>query len=229
MNPRFAAICLWLAMLLPATAHRLDEYLQATRLGIDIGRVDVEMDLTPGVSVASNVFGWIDTNGDGRISQAEGEAYARAVFRSAVLKADGAPMPVKFEEASFPTLEEMSRGVGAIRLRAFAAIPRAAPGRHQISFLNMHRPQGSVYLVNVLVPQNRRLQIGEQRRDVAQHWLDLDYTVSGDAPQDRKLTMFLGLAMALCLLLRYGISRKLFLSEKRRSPLAHARGYQERE
>jgi hypothetical protein len=212
MNLRLAAICLclalWLAMVSPAAAHRLDEYLQATRLGIDIGRVDVEIDLTPGVSVASNVFGWIDANGDGQISQAEGEAYARAVLRSAALKADGAPMPMKFEEARFPSLEEMRLGVGTIHLRGTAAIPPMAPGRHQISFLNMHRPEGSVYLVNVLVPHNSRLRIGEQRRDVAQHGLTFDYTVSDDAPQGRKLTLFLGLAMAGCLFLRYGISRR---------------------
>src|SRR5579862_7524446 len=96
-------VCVWLAMLLPAGAHRLDEYLQATRLAIDIGRVDVEMDLTPGVSVASKVFGIIDTNRDGSISEAEGKAYAREVFRSAVLKADGAAVPLTFEECLFPT------------------------------------------------------------------------------------------------------------------------------
>ena len=55
-------------------------------LAIDIGRVDVEIDLTPGISVAFNMFGWIDTNHDGEISQVEGEAYARAMLRSAVLK-----------------------------------------------------------------------------------------------------------------------------------------------
>ena len=94
MNARFAATCFWLATIYPAAAHRLDEYLQATRLEINIGRVDVEMDLTPGISVASKVFQWIDTNGDGRISREEGEAYARAVLGSAVLKADGAPTPM---------------------------------------------------------------------------------------------------------------------------------------
>ena len=45
---------------------------------IDIERVDLEIDLTAGVAVASNVFAWIDTNRDGEISQAEGESYARA-------------------------------------------------------------------------------------------------------------------------------------------------------
>jgi hypothetical protein len=214
MNARFAAICLCVEMVSPLAAHRLDEYLQATRLAIDMGRVDVEIDLTPGVSVAQNVFGWIDTNGDGKISQAEGEAYARAVLRSAVLKADGVAVPMKFEDASFPSLEEMSQGVGIIHLRAFAPIPPAAPGRHQISFLNMHRPEGSVYLVNVLVPENRRLRIGEQRRDVAQHGLALDYTVSDDVSRGRRAMLFLGLAMAGCLFLRYGISRR----EKAKQP-----------
>jgi hypothetical protein len=213
MKTLFAAICLWLAMVSPAAAHRLDEYLQATRLAIDIARVDVEIDLTPGVSVASNVFGWIDTNRDGEISQAEGEAYARVMLRSTALKTDGSPIPMTFEESSFPTLGEMSLGVGTIRLRATAAIPAAAPGRHQISFLNMHRPESSVYLVNVLVPQNTRLQLGEPRRDVAQHGLTLeytviDYTVSDGVPQDRTLALFLGLAMAGCLFLRHGVSRR---------------------
>src|ERR1700719_4248787 len=104
----FAPVCIWLAMVSPAAAHRLDEYLQATRLSIDIARVDVEIDLTPGVSVASNVFGWIDANRDGEISRAEGEAYAHAILRSAVLKADGSPMSMRFVESSFPTLREMS-------------------------------------------------------------------------------------------------------------------------
>jgi len=85
----------------------------------------------------------------------------------------------------------------------------------------MHRPERSVYLVNVLVPQNHRLQFGEQRRDVAQHELTLDYkvtgdyTVSGDAPRDRRLALFLVLAMAGCLFLRHGISRR----EKAKQPV----------
>jgi hypothetical protein len=227
MKTLFAVIVLWVAMAAPVSAHRLDEYLQATRLAIDIGRVDVEIDLTPGVSIASKVFGWIDTNGDGEISEAEGEAYARAMLRSAVLKSDGAPVRMKFEAASFPTFQEMSFGVGTIRVRASAAIPAAAPGRHRISFLNMHRPERSVYLVNVLVPRNHRLQFGEQRRDVAQHELTLDYTVVGDykltgdytvsddAPEDRRLALFLVLAMAGCLFLRRSISRR----EKAKQPV----------
>jgi hypothetical protein len=69
----------WLLVVLPTTAgaHRLDEYLQATRVAIERERVDVDIDLTAGVSIAGQVTTWIDVNGDGEISQAESFAYAR--------------------------------------------------------------------------------------------------------------------------------------------------------
>jgi hypothetical protein len=77
-----AVLCAWVAVLPAARAHRLDEYLQATLLSIDTGRVDLQIDLTPGVAIASKVFGWIDTNHDGAISEAEGKAYARQMLGS---------------------------------------------------------------------------------------------------------------------------------------------------
>src|SRR5580704_17875054 len=90
----FVVACVWLASLPLASAHRMDEYLQATRLSIDVDRVDMEIDLTPGVAMASEVFGWIDTNRDGEISQSEGDAYARRMLRSVVLSVDGSFSPI---------------------------------------------------------------------------------------------------------------------------------------
>ncbi len=193
----------WLAAVAPANAHRVDEYLQATRLSIDLARVDLEMDLTAGVAVASKVFAWIDTNRDGEISNAEGAAYAREILRSVVLKVDGRPVPITLVETSFPQFRDMSIGVGTIRLRATARVPTAAAGRHQVSFLNTHHSESSVYLVNALVPANPRLQFGDQRRDIAQHGLTLEYTVISDTPSDRTLALLVGLAMAGCLFLRH--------------------------
>jgi hypothetical protein len=189
-----------------AGAHRVDEYLQATRLSIDVDRMDLEIDLTAGAALASKVSAWIDTNGDGEISDAEGEAYARQMLRSVVLKIDGWPVPITLVESSFPQIRDMSLGLGVIRLRATAKVPAASAGRHQVSFLNLHRPESSVYLVNALVPANPRIQLGEPRRDVAQHGLTLDYTVMADAPSpsDRTLALLAGLVMAGCLFLRHG-------------------------
>lgn len=202
----FAVLGAWLATLPAAAAHRVDEYLQATRLSIDIERVDLEIDLTAGFAVASKIFSWIDTNRDGEVSNAEGEAYARQVLRSVVLKVDGRPVPVKLVETSFPEFRAMSLGVGTIRLRATAKVPPASVGRHQVYFLNTHRTESSVYLVNALVPANPHIQLADQRRDRAQLGLTLDYTIMADAPSDRTLLLLTALLMAACLLLRWASS-----------------------
>jgi len=202
----FVVLGAWLATVLPAGAHRLDEYLQATRLSVDIERVDLEIDLTAGVALASTVFAWIDTNRDGEISDAEGEMYARQMLGSVVLKVDGRPVPITLVETSFPHFRDMNLGVGTIRLRATARIPAARAGRHQISFLNTHRSESSVYLVNALVPANPRIRLADQRRDIAQHGLMLDYAVTADAPSPsaRSFALLAGLVMAGWLFLRCG-------------------------
>src|SRR5689334_6761081 len=111
-------------MLVPcARAHRLDEYLQATLISIDIDHVDLEMELTAGVAKAAEVFSWIDTNRDGGISETEGQAYAREMLRSVALSVDGKSVPVTLIESRFPQFRDMSLGVGSIRLRASAKIP----------------------------------------------------------------------------------------------------------
>ena len=192
----FAVLGVWLATPAPAGAHRLDEYLQATRLSIDLGRVGLEIDLTAGVAVAPEVFAWIDTNGDGQVSNAEGEAYAREMLRSVVLSVDDRPVPITLGEIRVPPFREMSLGVGTIRVRATADMPFRCYGRHQLSYVNRHRSESSVYLVNALVPADPRVQLAGQRRDRAQHELTLDYTVAADAAWARTCSLVAALAMA---------------------------------
>lgn len=176
-----AVLGILLATLPSAGAHRLDEYLQATRLAIHLDRLDLELDLTPGVAVAPKVISWIDTNGDGEISGAERDAYVRQVLSSVTLLLDGSPVRMVQGKTHFPLPAEMGLGVGTIQLRASAKVPAAGAGFHRLSFLNWHRPGLSVYLVNALVPVEPRIQIGEQRRDRAQRGITLDFTVAGDA------------------------------------------------
>ncbi len=201
---RCAVLSAGLAALPPAGAHRVDEYLQATRLLIDTDRVELEIDLTAGSAVAAAVFGWIDTNRDGEVSDAEGEAYAQQVLRSVALEVDGRATPVRLGGASFPEFRAMSLGVGTIRLRATAAVPTARAGRHRVRFVNTHRVESSVYLVNALVPSNPRIQLGAPQRDRAQLGLTLDYTIAGGAPAGRRPLLLMALTMAVCLLLRWG-------------------------
>jgi hypothetical protein len=197
----------------------LDEYLQATRLSIDIEHVDLEIDLAAGVALASNVFASIDANHDGEISGVEGEAYARQMLRSVVLKVDGCPVPVTLAGTSFPQFRDMSLGVGTIRLRATAKVPSAGAGRHQVSFLNTHQAESSVYLVNALITENPRIQLGDPRRDRAQHSLTLDYTVRAEAPSllDRTFALLVGSVMIGWLLWRFGYALTQAVAHRQRS------------
>ena len=192
----FAVLSVWLAAAAPAGAHRLDEYLQATRLSIGVERVLLEIDLTAGVAVAEEVLAWIDTNRDGRISNDEGDAYARDLLRSVVLSVDGQPVPISVSEIRVPQLREIRLGVGTIQVRATVNVSGTGAGRHQIAYLNTHRSRWSVYLVNALVPADPGILIVGQQRDRAQHGLTLDYTVRANRPTARTWSLLAALAMA---------------------------------
>ena len=175
----FAAGCWLTILLLPTTAvaHRLDEYLQATRVGIERDRVTVEVDLTAGVSIAEQVTGWIDGDGDGRISPGESLLYGRQVIGSLAVSIDGTTIPLSLSDLQASTPAEMAAGVGTLRLRASATIPASFSGRHQFTLVNTHHPESSVYLANALVPSDKAIEILGQRRSENQHSLTIDYEV----------------------------------------------------
>ena len=161
-----------------AAAHRLDEYLQATRITVGHRAVDVEIDLTPGVSVAAPVVTLIDANNDGALSPAERAAYAAQIVTLAELKIDGAPVPLVLIDSEYPSVAQMRAGTGTIHLRARSALLEASPGPHELIYVNAQHPEMSAYLVNALVPPSG-VHIAAQQRDPSQHHLTLDYVVDG--------------------------------------------------
>ena len=181
MKRASAILAVWLIWPAAAGAHRLDEYLQASRLGIDRDGVKMEIDLTPGVSVADQVFGWIDTDRNGRISAEEADAYARSVLEAITLEVDGRRQSIALVDCQTPSVLDMRQGIGTIRLRATAAAPRTSTGSHRLVYRNLHRPDVSVYLVNALLPDSRTLAITAQHRDVQQHELRVEYQVAASA------------------------------------------------
>lgn len=157
------------AVTLPLTlsAHRLDEYLQATRLSLASDQIVLKIDLTPGVDTAAAIFASIDNDRDGRISDDEAGAYANRVLDDVVLEVDGERRPVFLASEEFPSFQEMSAGIGVIRIEACA--PWAGlPGRHSLFFRNDHRPELGVYLVNALVPESPDIELAGQHRDTLQ-------------------------------------------------------------
>jgi hypothetical protein len=176
--PRIAWTVLTLSVALSlverASAHRLDEYLQATLIGVTRDGIDVEIRMTPGVAMLPLWMAVVDRDRDGQISPEEERAYVGQVMRDVELRVDGRPAPLSLIESSFPTLESMQEGLGAITIKL-----RASRSGHQVRFENHHLPQVSAYLVNCLAgPAVRR-----QERDEAQRSIEFEYSFGADLGQ----------------------------------------------
>ena len=163
------------------SAHRRDEYLQAARIGIATDRVEIELDLTPGIALATLIGREIDLDGTGEISIGEGTAYAAVVLKSLRLDVDGTPLDLRLIASRFPTIAAMSAGEGTIRLRIAASTPPLAAGPHELVYRNGHRPDIGVYLANALVPGDDQVVVTAQARDVAQRELTIAYVLRTSA------------------------------------------------
>jgi len=161
-----------------AWAHRLDEYLQATRVAVATNRVDLSIELTPGVAVADQVLAVIDKNGDGRVCDEESAAYAQRVLKDMQIELDEKLLTWDQADTSFPALEDVKKGEGVIRIKAFAAVGPLVGGNYALTLTNAHLPAISVYLVNALSPKDRAIKITKQTRDEHQRNYRLALRVS---------------------------------------------------
>src|SRR6266540_3182098 len=170
----FAAGVILLLVGAPASAHRLDEYLQATTISVEKDRVQALIRLTPGVAVFRKVLVNIDTNADGVISEAEQRAYAARVLRDLSLTIDGHAVQLRLVSSKFAKIEQMREGRGDIELEFDADVPRGGPKRRLI-FENHHQRRIAAYLVNCLVPRDPDIQVTAQNRNYRQSFYQLDY------------------------------------------------------
>ena len=179
MKSLAAALVVLLAAGGDALAHRLDEYLQATRVSFARDRLAIDVDLTPGISIASGVIAMLDTNADGAVATAEADGYGRAVLSDLRVSLDGHRVGMTLEDIDVPTLDEMRKGTGTIRLHAAGSIEVGA-GRHLVEIINNHRPETSVYMVNALVPEDSGIDIVSQNRDPRQREFRAEYDVTSE-------------------------------------------------
>ena len=84
-----AAVLVLLATCGEVSGHQLDEYLQATRVSIARDRVTLDVDLTPGVTIAPAIVETLDANADNIIVPSEAGAYGRAMLSDVVVTFDG--------------------------------------------------------------------------------------------------------------------------------------------
>ena len=195
-------LALTIAVIVSTTlsAHRRDEYLQATRLAIDPDRVQIALDLTPGIAVAEAVLTEIDRDANRSISAEEARAYSERVLSAIALDVDGMPMRVELVDSAFPTIDAFGRGEGTTRIHAVAPMPHLTLGLHHLRYRNTYRSDIGVYLANALVPVSDHVTVAAQRRDVDQRDLLVDYTLRGDRTARVRHELSVGVAGALVLL-----------------------------
>src|SRR3954463_14098400 len=192
----FALIAIVLASIV-VSAHRRDEFLQAARIAIDGDHVDVELDQTPGIAVADAMIADLDRDRDGALSADEQRAYVNDVVERLDLLLDGRGERMHATTATFPALEAICAGEGAIQLRMPALVPAVAGGTHQLTFRNRYHPNGSAYLANALVPRSDRIAIATQQRDSDQRELTIAYTVRGQSAPALPMWQFGAVASAI--------------------------------
>jgi hypothetical protein len=179
------------------SAHRVDEYLQAARVAVEPGRVEIQLDLTPGIAVADALVAEIDGDHDGLLSADEKLAYVARVFRAVELQLDGRTLHPEPVATTFPDVEALRRGQGTIQLRSAATFPRVSNGDHQLLFRNTHRSEVGAYLANALVPTDDRVAITRQTRHPEQTDLTLDYVVVRPAATEAWLLTIIAGAVLL--------------------------------
>jgi hypothetical protein len=191
-----ASAALLLSLAAPASAHRLDQYLQATIISVEKDRVQAFIRLVPGVAVSSIVISGIDTNEDGIISDGERRSYAERVLRDLSLRIDGHPLRPRLVSVDVAGTGEMKEGLGEIRVEFTADLPPGNGANRRLSFENHHQSRIAAYLVNCLVPRDKAIQIAAQTRNENQSFYQLDYVQAGGTSEARS---FLGaLALLLC-------------------------------
>ena len=165
-----------------ASAHRLEEYLQATRILVSTNRVELFIELTPGVAVAGQVVAVMDTDDDGVISNEEGAAYARRMLEDISVELDGKSLAVTEMGTFIPAVSDMKTGSGVIRIRAAGSIAPLKDGKHMIALTNAHLTSISVYVVNALVPKDPAIKITRQVRDETQMDYRLEFVSDASLP-----------------------------------------------
>ena len=160
------------------STHRRDEYLQAARIGVEPESVRIDLDLTPGIDVADGIIAMIDNDRDASLSRDEQRAYASEIVEDLEITLDGAPLTLGLTSSTFPELSSLRRGEGVIRLQVSATHPGLSAGGHQLFFRNQHLAGHSVYLANALAPEDARISVTEQRRDLYQRELTIVYAIA---------------------------------------------------
>jgi hypothetical protein len=159
-----------------AMAHRLDEYLQATLVTIETNTIRLEISLTPGTSVATQLLARIDTDGNGQISANEAQSYAQVLKKSLTTRLDERDTPLRLSRINIPEVDELVSGDVVIQIIFSNHLPSLTRGTHTLAFTNHHEAAIGAYLLNATRPMSTAVQIQKQNRNSSQSGGEIIFT-----------------------------------------------------
>ena len=159
-----------------ASAHVLDEYLQATLVVIEPGEIRLKINLTPGVEIADKVLVLLDQDGDGAISRPEADAYAERVRGDLTVRLDGEQQALELTGAQWPDMSELHSGQGVIQLEFALRPSHLRAGSHRLTLENRHFDSIGAYLFNAARPRTGAIQIHKQHRNRNQSAGEIEFT-----------------------------------------------------
>jgi hypothetical protein len=181
-----------------ASAHVLDEYLQATLVEIAPDAIHLQINLTPGVQVAEPIVALMDPDQDGVISPSEAAHYANLFKRDLQAWLDDRKVELTLVSSRFATPAELRTGWGMVELEfSIAATGTLAAGEHRLVLENRHQPQVSVYLFNAEWPTSTWVSITRQTRNENQSRGEIAFTYHPPASASRTGGVFPALAGVL--------------------------------
>jgi hypothetical protein len=184
-RPRMLALLLLaIGAIAPAAlAHRLDEYLQATLVGIAPGEIRLYVNLTPGVEVAERVLAEIDRDRGGVISAEDATAYCQRVMHDLIAAVDDRRVELKLARSNFPEPDELRGGSGVIQMEFVVMTGGAmAAGAHRFALENRHLPSVSVHLFNAAQARvGSEIEIVGQKRNDNQSVGEIEFGVRATA------------------------------------------------
>lgn len=169
---------------LPATAAaHAEHYGQSAYVTLTPDLVKVELDMSPGMLVASQVVRLINVDGDQRISEAEKRAYASALLGDLSLEIDGQPRTLTVASFELPPAEHLATGEDKMRFTFTASLSGVGAGPHQMVFRNGHQPARSAYLTHPFAG-TREVTLGKLSRDTTQQQMTVSYAVTRAAKRE---------------------------------------------
>ena len=177
MKPYPIILLLLLGIVRPCFAHRLDEYLQSTKVAIEHDRIGIDLILTPGVAVLPDILKTIDADHDGLISVSEQQSYVARVRSDLSVTINDTRTSLVIGSMNFPEIERMKDGLGEIFLH-FDATVSQSHRTNRLVIENRHMKPISVYLINCLIPNDPTIRITAQNRSYDQTVYSVDYEMA---------------------------------------------------